>query len=553
MSDAPLSFAQQQLWFIDRLAPHDSAYNFDLVMDLGGEVDTVALRRAFQRIVARHDILRTIFPIGADGAPCQRVVEDFELPFDIVDLSSLPETASRNAADALVREWAGEPFDLRRGPLVRVRLVRVGDREHVLGVFLHHAVVDGWSAEVLFRELAHYYAPNREPGALPPPALRYADYARRQRELLAGDRLTRRLEWWLGYLRGAPTTLALPADGSVERGSSHGARVVAELPAATAAGVSAIARTASATPFMVLLAAYAVLLAQHTGARDVLIGTQVAGRPRRELHDLIGLFANTIPIRVDVGAPRTFAELVAHVRESVLDALAHDEVPLDRIVDAVRPDRTVGSIPLVQTVFAVQLEPPPVPALSGLSVEPRTLAAMTSKFDLGVAVHAKAGGGHEVALTYRTGTLAERTALDLVLRYRGLLAAAVEAPDTDLRRLAPHAPRGADTPQGAVLEDVLAAIWREVLDNTHITVHDNFFDAGGQSLTMAIVHARMERELGRELPMVAFFEHPTIAALAAHLSGRAAPATAPNRPPDRRRAPSTRSRLRRRAVRGRGE
>jgi hypothetical protein len=552
VSDAPLSFAQQQLWFIDRLVPHDSAYNFDLVMDLGGEVDTAALRCAFQRIVARHHILRTIFHIGADGVPFQRAVEDFELPFDVVDLSSLPAAASRNAADALVREWAGEPFDLERGPLVRVRLVRVGDREHVLGVFLHHAVVDGWSTEVLFRELAHYYAPNREPGALPPPTVRYADYARRQRELLSGDRLTRQLQWWQDYLRGAPTTLAL-GDDSVERGSSRGARVVAELPAATIAGVSAIARTASATPFMVLLAAYAVLLGQHTGARDVLIGTQVAGRPRRELHDLIGLFANTIPIRVDLGAPRTFAELVAHVRESTLDALAHDEVPLDRIVDAVSPNRTVGSIPLVQTVFAGQLEPPPVPELSGLSVRPRTLAATTSKFDVGVAVQAKAGGGHEVALTYRTGTMAERTALDLVRRYRGLLAAAVEAPDTDLRRLAAHAPRGADTPSGTALEDVLAGIWREVLHNDHLTVHDNFFDAGGQSLTMAIVHARMERELGRELPMVAFYEHPTIAALAAHLSGRAAPSTAPNRPPDRRRSPSTRSRQHRRAARGRGE
>ncbi|WBB62054.1 condensation domain-containing protein [Streptomyces sp. WMMC500] len=555
---APLSCAQQQLWFLDRLDPGGSTYNFDVVLRLYGELDVKALHSAFQRVVDRHDVLRTTFSEGPDGIPWQRVIPGFSLPLDAVHLTPLPPAASRTVADALVREWAAEPFDLAAGPLVRLRVIHVDEQEHVVGLFLHHAVCDGWSVDVIFRELAHYYTPEGEPAPLPEPAVRYADHARRQRDLPSDER---QLNWWREYLDGAPTTLAMSGDRS-----ARGAQVLCHLPASTVAGVAALARMLSTTTFAVQLAAYSLLLAHHIGSRELLVGTQVAGRPRLALYDTVGLFANTIPIRIDLSRPRDFRELVAHVRESTLDALTHDHVPFDRIVEAVRPERTAGRMPLVQTGFTAQTAPQSPPELTGLTVELVSVAPVTTKFDLSMSVTPRSDSDeHEVTLTYDTGVLGERDAGRLAGRYRELLSSALAAPESGMWRLLPQLPpaggrRAAVTgrrgpalvpnlPSRAALEDLLADIWREVLKIDRITVHDNFFDVGGQSLTLAVVHARAEQALGQELPLVAFYEHPSIVALAAQLFGDRRNERRPTQRGGTRRA---RSRERRRAARERG-
>lgn len=587
-SPAKLSFAQQQLWFLDRLYPGSSAYNFDVTLRLRGELWKDELHRAVQCIVARHEGLRTVFFTLPDGTPRQRVNEDMEIPLDFVDLTSLPAEIRHSTAHSMLTEWARIPFDLEQGPLLRVRLVRVDPLEHLLCLSFHHAVCDGWSVELLYRELEHHYSPTGATAPLPEPAVQYADYADWQRRRLSGAYLERQLAWWRGHLDGVPTSLALPErDGTVDPAAAHGDQVVSALRSATVDAVAELARATSATPFTVLLSAYALLLARHTGMRSLLIGTQVAGRPRPELHDLIGLFVNTLPIRVELDQARTFTELIAHVRESAWDTFTHDQVPLETIVEAVRPRRVVGRTPLVQAVFAAPATPLAPPALPGLTAEPLTLAPTTSKFDLGMAVAPGTDGGeHTLSLTYNTQLLDDESAQQLVGRYRELLAAVLKDPDADLATALPDrparpgtttrpapaeaAPAREEAPAEAApeeasaearapfrsdLERLLTDLWREVLHNEHITVHDNFFDVGGQSLALARIHARLERRLDRELPMVAFYEHPTIAALVAHLSGDSdqastdpAPDTASDLRTARLRAERARSLQRRRAA-----
>ncbi|WP_340375308.1 condensation domain-containing protein [Streptomyces sp. SS7] len=540
-ADAELSFAQQKLWFLDRLHPGSSAYNFDVVLRLSGELDTEALNAAVQRIIERHDVLRTTFPIDVRGIPFQHIAETLEIPLEFIDLTALPEHAREAEAHSVVTAWAALPFDLEKGPLLRVRLVRITEREHLLCFSFHHAVFDGWSIDVLYRELARHYTPGgprtaQSAAAAPPkPALQYADHARRQRRRLSDGALDHHLDWWRAHLDGAPVSLSLPRpEAPADATAEQGAQLVSPLPPTTMAAVSALARSASATPFLVLLACYGLVLARQTGMRSLLVGTQVAGRSRPELRELIGLFVETMPIRVDLHRAGTFAELVTQVRESAWDTFAHDQVPFEAIVEAVRPPRVAGSTPLVQTAFAAPAAVPEPPVLAGLVAEPVALAPTTAKFALGMAVEPTADGQHRISLTYDPRIVDHGFARRLVQQYGEALATLPAAPETvltgavldeaatDGTEHAPAAP-AVGPPPHTDLENTLLALWRDVLKNDRVTVHDNFFDVGGQSLALAAVHARLERLLERELPMVAFYEHPTVTALSAHLSGTGRP------------------------------
>ncbi|KUO12347.1 hypothetical protein AQJ58_08945 [Streptomyces sp. DSM 15324] len=529
-----------------------------MVLRLSGEVDGEALNGAVQRIVERHDVLRTTFPINARGIPFQHIAENLEIPLEFIDLTSLPEHTRQAEAHSVVTAWAALPFDLEKGPLLRVRWVRVTEQEHLLCFSFHHAVFDGWSIDVLYRELARHYTPGgpqiaRSAEATPPkPALQYADHARRQRRRLSDGALDHHLDWWRAHLDGAPVSLSLPRrEAPADEMAEQGAQLVAPVPPTTMEAVSALARSASATPFLVLLACYALVLARHTGMRSLLVGTQVAGRSRPELRDLIGLFVETMPIRVDLDGAGTFAELVTRVRESAWDTFSHDQVPFEAIVEAVRPPRVAGSTPLVQTAFAAPAALPEPPVLAGLLAEPVALAPTTAKFALGMAVEPTADGQHRISLTYDPRIVDHGWARRLVQRYGEALATLPAAPGTVLTETfltgavpgeaatdgtapapgthAPDAP-AAGPPPHADLETTLLALWRDVLKNDRVTVHDNFFDVGGQSLALAAIHARLERLLDRELPMVAFYEHPTITALSAHLSGTGRPGTAAPEP-----------------------
>ncbi|GAA1973277.1 non-ribosomal peptide synthetase [Kitasatospora viridis] len=428
----PLSHAQQRLWFLDRLTGPSATYNVHITVRLRGPLDRAALHRALRRAVARHESLRTTFPAGPTGEPRQAPAAVLDLPLPVTDLTDRPEQALAEAT-----RWAEEPFDLQAGPLVRARLAELGPQDHLFGLCLHHAICDGWSIEVLFKQLAADYA---EPdGRSAPDPLQYADFAVWQRAVLSGPRLDAAADWWRRYLDAAPTFLELAPDRPrrATAGPVPGALLLDRIDPETMAGVRALARSRSATPYMVLLAAYATLLARRTESTSVLIGTPVAGRSRPELEEMVGFFVNTVPIRVDLAGAASFTELVDQVRDSALAALGHDQVPFDRIVDAVRPERRPGHSPLVQAVFTMQHAPAATPQLAGLSVETIQLAPSTAKFDLDLAIapSGTADGGHQLALGYDSSLLDHQDAEQLLAGYRQLVRSAVAAPECDPRRL----------------------------------------------------------------------------------------------------------------------
>ena len=426
----PLSLAQQGLWLVEQLHPGSAAYNVPVAVELDGALDVPALHRALQRVVDRHEALRTIVREVA-GAPFQHVEPHLELSLSVTDLTGISADARDAAVRELVDAWAAEPFDLALGPLVRARLIRLGGTGHVLVLVLHHLICDGPSLHLLFDELADLYA-GVQPRPLP---MQYAQFAAMERGRVLS---TSEIDWWRGYLADAPTALAVPTDRpypTVRR--TDGATSVLRLPAATAAGITSLARRLRATPFTVALAAYAALVGRLGGVTDVLIGTPVGGRTTAELEPLIGFFVTTVPVRVNLSGDPSFTDLVRRVRSSTLEAISHRDVPFEALVDALRIDRDPGRTPLVQTVFTYESTPMVQPRFAGLTARPLTLRAAAAKFDLDVmAVNAPDGSGDvEVSITYSTALFDEPTADRIGGALVRMLAAAVADPELPVGEL----------------------------------------------------------------------------------------------------------------------
>ncbi|HVR97714.1 MAG TPA: condensation domain-containing protein, partial [Thermoanaerobaculia bacterium] len=432
----PLSFSQQRLWFLDQLTPGTSAYNVPTALRLRGRLDAAALHLAFAEIVRRHETLRTTFP-AVDGEPRQVIAPTAQTPLPVIDLAGLPEERRRQEAGELLRSEARRPFHLAAGPLLRLLLLRLEEDEHTLLVCVHHIVADGWSVGVLVRELTALYgdlAAGRRPALLELP-VQYADFALWQRQKLSGERLEAELAHWRGRLAGAPAGLDLPADRPRPAlPSDRGATLPLSLPETAAAGVRALAQRHGATPFMVLLAAFQTLLCRYTGRTDVTVGSPVAGRDRAEVQGLIGFFINTLPLRADLSGDPGFAALVDRVRESTLEAYAHQELPFEKLAEELSADRQPGHAPLFQTVFALQNAPAAALELSGLTLEPLALEDETAKFDL-TLVLAEREGGLAGTLSYSTDLFERATVERMAGHFGRLLTGAVETPDRRLSDL----------------------------------------------------------------------------------------------------------------------
>ncbi|HEY4593869.1 MAG TPA: condensation domain-containing protein, partial [Thermoanaerobaculia bacterium] len=315
----PLAFAQLRFWFLDQLEPGSYLDNIFRALRLRGDLDRSALERALRELARRHDALRTHFPVEG-GEPLQ-VVEP-ELPggpleLDLIDLSGLPASEAEPRAVALAGEESRRPFDLSRGPLFRARLLRLGARDHVLLLGLHHIVADGWSLGLLLRDLAALYNAFTagEPSPLPEPHGRFGDFARDQRERLQGEGLERELAFWRERLDGAPAVLELPTDHPRRHmASPRGDIVPFEVDGAAAARFKALAQGAGTTPFMAFLALFDLLLARYTGQEDFIVGIPVANRHRTEFERVVGCFASTLLVRAGVRREATFRELLARVR-----------------------------------------------------------------------------------------------------------------------------------------------------------------------------------------------------------------------------------------------
>ncbi|MBZ4423313.1 non-ribosomal peptide synthetase, partial [Myxococcus sp. RHSTA-1-4] len=429
----PLSFAQQRLWFLDRLEPGSPFYNMPSVLWLDGALDVGALERSLTELVRRHEVLRTTF---ADG-PVQVIHPPPHLSLPVVDLSSLPEASREDEARRLAREEARRPFDLTRGPLLRATLLRLGDTRHLLVLVLHHVVSDGWSMDVLVRESAALYAAFREGRASPLPELpvQYADYAAWQRGWLQGDALESQLSWWREHLAGAPPLLELPTDFPRPatqgfRGASH-TRV---LPRSLADSLQALSRREGTTLFMALLAGFEAVLSRYSGQEDFVVGTDIANRNRAETEGLIGFFINQLALRARLEGDPTFRELLASVRRTTLGAYAHQDLPFEELVKALNPERDQGHAPLFQVKLVLQNQPGSRLEMPGLTLRTEAVAAGTSRLDLTLSV-TETARGLECECEYRTDLFTADT-IDRMVRHLGtVLEAAAARPESRLSTL----------------------------------------------------------------------------------------------------------------------
>ncbi|MFK0180555.1 amino acid adenylation domain-containing protein, partial [Streptomyces xanthochromogenes] len=422
----PLSFAQGRLYFLSRLAEGSSFYNVPIALRLDGDLNRDALRTAFGALWERHEGLRTRFP-SRDGEPVQEVLPAAEVPFTELDLSGEPDAGAR--FESYADEEARKPFDLARGPLLRVTLVRLREREHGLLMTLHHTVSDGWSVAIFLDELAALYRAFTEgqPSPLAPLAHTYMDYTLWQRSWLRGEELDTQVSYWKRQLADVPV-LDLPSDRprpAVQsfRGARHEVSWSPEL----TRSVKALAARQGVSLFMLLLAGLDVVLARASGQRDITVGTPVANRTATELEPLVGFFANTLALRVDLSGDPTFTEVLRRVRTVAQDGYAHQDVPFDMVVDAVAPTRSLSHTPLFQVRFALQNQAALPDAGPDLTLTELDGAQHTARFDLVVDLW-EADGGLEGHAEYSTDLFDAETVARLMGRFEELLGRLVEAP-----------------------------------------------------------------------------------------------------------------------------
>ena len=385
----PLSFAQQRLWFLDQLEPNNSFYNIPLAVRLRGALDTAALERGFSELVRRHESLRTTFVVD-EGEPAQVIAPPARFSLEVQDLSASAHEQREEQARRLAAEEAGTPFDLSRGPLLRVRLLRLGEEEHVLLLTMHHIISDGWSMGVLIREVATLYEAyaHGEESPLEELPIQYADFAVWQREWLSGEVLEKQLNYWRGQLAGAPPVLELPTDKPRPEAQSYeGAIELLEFSEELSERLRETARREGVTLFMLLLAAFQVLLSHYSGQEDVVVGAPVANRNHIETESLIGFFINMLVLRTSLKGDPTFRELLHRVRDTTVGAYAHQEVPFEKLVEKLQPERGAMQTPWVQVAVDFESVKVATVKLPSLTLEPfGGDGIMAAKFDLVLSI-----------------------------------------------------------------------------------------------------------------------------------------------------------------------
>ena len=379
------SFAQERFWFVDQVTGSTAAYNIPVALRLRGELDVAALERALTEIVRRHEILRTRFEVE-DGRPMQVVDPPSRLALPVVDLTSVNAGARETEAQRILDEGTGTSFDLTRGPLFGARLLRLGDGDHILDLVFHHMVFDGWSKLVLNRELATLYDAfvHGRDSPLPEPELQYGDFAEWQRSWLQDELLDREISHWRASLAGMPAALELPTDRPRPPvATMRGAWSRTTIPAGTVEGLHALARREGTTLYAALLAAFDLLLRRYSGQDDISLGMPVDGRDRPQLEHAIGVFVDTVVLRVDLSGNPSYRELLERVKTRMLDAIAHQRLPFEQLVRALEPERELGRHPLYQVMLTlVPVEPPP--ALEALMVEEVAPQRSSAPIDLTV-------------------------------------------------------------------------------------------------------------------------------------------------------------------------
>src|SRR5580700_359223 len=536
------SFSQERQWILDQLQADPQVYNMPFAVRLLGRVDAGGLERALGEIVSRHESLRTTFRF-VDGQLTQVIAAHMPLTLPVDELRD------GTALDAEMVQEAERPFDLAEGPLIRARLLRLGGREHVLLLTLHHIVADDWSMGVFVSELAALYGAfaRGETSPLAELPVQYADFAAWQREQLQGERLEEQLGYWRERLGDGVAALDLPADRPRPPVQTyHGADVRVGLPAGCARQLRQAGGDQDATLFMTLLAGLSALLGRYTGQDDLAVGTFIANRPRAELEGLIGFFVNTLALRVDVGGDPTFAELLARARETCLGAYAHQDIPFEKLLEELHPERDLSRTPFFQVMLVVHNAPLPPLELPGASMRLLSLPARRAHFDLTVHVEEQ-DDGLIARFEYNTDLFDEATIAALAGHYRRLLEAAAADPGQRVSQL----------PLLAVeLEHSLITEWNDTASDVPVDacIHQ-LFEQQADSDAVAVIGAtdrltyrqlnqranQLARYLrdhgaGPEIPVgICLDRSPaaTIAILAVLKSGSAYPPPHPPPPPQR--------------------
>ncbi len=552
-TEAPLSHAQERLWFLHELHPDNPAYNVCHRIDWPTAVDHQVLTLALGDLAERHEVMRTRFIVAA-GAPRQIIDPPSAIPVRLADLRAIPPGQVNAERDRIVAEEANTPFDLTSGPVLRATLVRLGDAEHTLILSQHHIVCDAWSVNLVLNELIGCYRA-RLGGHCPlpaEPALQYADFAVWQREWLNAGVLDKQLAYWRARLAGHPEPLELAADRPRVPGRSlRGATVRFVVPSTTRALVAGLARHHDATMFMTLLAAFQTLLHRYTGQPVVTVTTPVSNRSEPGLEAVAGMLLNTLVLRADFSGSPSFTELLTDTRGSVLDAFAHQDLPFERLVRELAPERDVAQLPFSPVMFAFS-------TLSSYQLDADTPLTVTeihadATHNELVLVAEDGPAGLELCYEYDRNLFEPPTIERLhghLVRLLTKVAAAPSLPVRDLTTIIParresrngtaptrkadrkalaclalprddvhDAPTGSTGPRDAV-ERAIAALFQELLGQAPVSVQDSFFDLGGHSLLVTLLVTRIRRDFMIDLPMRTIFDSPTVEALAAEVATR---------------------------------
>jgi hypothetical protein len=435
--ELPLSYAQQRLWFLDQLEPESAFYNSPVALRLSGQLNIEALQETLSEIIRRHEVLRTSFPALA-GKPVQVIAPTVHFSLPVRDLSQLEEFERERQVIALAQQEAARPFDLSSGlPLLRSYLLKLQDEEYVMLFTMHHIASDGWSIGVLLREVAALYEAysQRRSSPLPDLAIQYADFAVWQRESLTGTVLDRHVSYWKQQLEGTTEVLKLPTDrarptAQTFRGGHHTLSLTQSL----SRQLKDLSRKTDVTLFMTLLAAWQTLLYHYTGQEHISVGTPIANRNRVATETLIGFFVNTLVMHGDLSHDPSFRDLLRRVREVSLGAYAHQDMPFEKLVEVLQPERSLSHMPLIQVWFAFQNAPESKLELAGLSLTLLEVESSTAKFDLGLNMTDTAQGLIGT-LEYKTDLFNASTTSRLLRQFEKLLGHIVEYPDARLSTL----------------------------------------------------------------------------------------------------------------------
>jgi thioesterase domain-containing protein len=540
------SLAQRRLWFLSQLQPQTAAYNVHVGLWLYGPLDFNALQGSLQHIVDRHETLRTTFALER-GELLQVVSPSQRVSLPVQDFAHFSEPYP--PAYVFAKQEVETPFDLSAGPLFRPHLMRFTAEEHVLLCTMHHTITDASSLQVFAKEIAVLYEAltKEEAPSLPELTIQYGDFSEWQNLWLDSEVAKTELAHWEHTLAGAPAVLELPQDATrPEEQTLEGQTKTLPVPLEIMAGVASLAKRRQVTPFMVLLAAFKILLYRYSDQPDILVGVPVAGRSREETEPLIGFFVDTVVLRDNLAGNPQFLDLIAQVRETTVNALANAEVPFEKVVETLRPQRSLSFNPIFQVMFSVIKSAIRSHTFGNIVAYPYVVEPGTSILDLGATFIEDSDGKWWLEFDFNTSLFRFERILRMSEDLIEILRQVTNDPEVHIDELSvPGAPPATATrrsqknakPAGETVlakrdariapaardaeQDLLVEIWKEVLDVEKIGVNDNFFDVGGHSLLAARLTAQIQQATGRAIPVSAIFRAPTIAALADLLRGSA--------------------------------